>query len=47
MTDVRLNEYDRTEWWDMARRFMPGVTEEEFEVMWAEFQKMKAQKALS
>lgn len=34
--DVRLNELSRDEMWDVARMVKPGITEEEFEVMWVE-----------
>lgn len=42
-----LNEYDKVEWLDIARMFMPDITEAQFDEMWAEFQAKKAQKALS
>jgi hypothetical protein len=39
--EVRLNELDKDEMWDVARVLKPGVTREEFEEMWAEFCEMK------
>lgn len=31
------------EWWDVCRILKPGITWEEFEVKWTEFQALKAQ----
>lgn len=46
MSDIRLDEYDREEWYDVARRLKP-LTREEFDEMWAEFCAMKDAKALN
>lgn len=42
---ARLDEHDKTEWWDVARALKPGITEEEFNTMWEEFRQLKAQHA--
>ena len=42
-----LNEYDKTEWRDAARIFKPDMTDEEFEVLWVDFQAAKVEKCLS
>ena len=39
---TRLDELDRLEWWDVARRVNPGITWAEFLHQWAEFQRLKA-----
>ena len=44
---VRLNEFDKEEWWEIAREVRPAYTREEFERDWVEFLEMKKQKALS
>lgn len=32
--DTKLNELDKEEWWDVARRVRPDLTREEYEAMW-------------
>ena len=43
---VRLDEFDRTEWFDVARALKPGLTEQEYGAMWDEFIALKRQKEL-
>ncbi len=38
---VRLNEFDKSEWWDVARRLRPELIEAEYDAMWEDFQRMK------
>lgn len=38
MTASPLNELDKEEWWDVARRVRPDITREEYDRMWEEFQ---------
>jgi hypothetical protein len=45
--DVRLNELDADEWFDVARRFKPDMTREQFDKDWAEFQEMKRLRSLN
>lgn len=35
--DVRLNEYDKDEWLDIARKFKPDLTDAEYDAMWDRF----------
>lgn len=37
----RLDEFDKVEWFDVARKFRPELTWEEFEAMWRDFVEMK------
>ena len=39
---VRLDEYDRDEWFDICRSLAPGLSREEFDGIWEEFQREKA-----
>jgi hypothetical protein len=39
---MRLDEFDRLEWWDVARRVNPRITWAEFLRQWEEFQRLKA-----
>lgn len=39
--NARLNEYDKLEWRDVARRLRPKWTDEEFDTAWAEFATLK------
>jgi len=39
---TRLDELDKIEWWDVARRLCPAITWEQFELQWIEFQRWKA-----
>jgi hypothetical protein len=41
----RLDEYDKREWFDVMQQFRPSLTEEEFDIMWAEFQAEKRRRA--
>lgn len=34
---THLDEYDRTEWWDVCKKLRPDISEEEFNEMWEEF----------
>ena len=34
---TKLNEYDSTEWFDIAKFLNVDITEEEFDEMWKEF----------
>lgn len=43
-SDVRLDEFDKIEWWDVARRLKPELTWDEYEAMWAENQARKAER---
>lgn len=51
MMDVRLDEFDKEEWWDVMReavRILGGsITRDEFEDYWIEFCAMKQSKSLS
>lgn len=40
---IRLNEYTKTEWWDVYRQFFPNATPEEYDLAWADFCRMKAE----
>lgn len=40
---VRLNEYTKDEWLLVARQLVPGITQEEYDAMWDDFQKRKAE----
>lgn len=42
--DVRLNEYTKTEWWDICRKAVPGLTEEEFDNAWEVAVRIKAER---
>lgn len=42
MSDARLDEFDKDEWWDVCRRLRPDLTREEYDAMWDEFQQAKA-----
>lgn len=37
-----LNEYDKAEWFDVARKLSPGLTEDEYDQMWQRFVQAKA-----
>lgn len=37
-----LNEYDKTEWFDVASKLCPDLTQEEYGAMWDRFQQEKA-----
>lgn len=40
--DARLDELDKQEWRDVAKKVRPDLTDEEFEKMWEEFHREKA-----
>jgi hypothetical protein len=40
--DVRLNELDREEFWDVARKLNPQLSREDFDQQWDHFQQDKA-----
>ena len=40
--DVKLNEFDKNEWFDVYRMFKPDATFDEYEEAWASFQQAKA-----
>ena len=44
--DARLDEFDKEEWRDIARKLHPDWTDEEFNVAWKEFCKMKRRKTM-
>lgn len=44
--EVCLNEFDKEEWFDVARALKPGLPREEYEEMWKRFQADKAARAL-
>lgn len=44
--EVRLNELDKVEWFDVARQFIPDLTQEKFDDMWDEFQELKRKRGM-
>lgn len=38
---VRLDEFDYLEWLDVARKLLPGLTEEKYQEKWEDFQRAK------
>lgn len=44
--DVKLNEFDREEWWDFCRLLNPSMTREEFIERWDDFQEEKRRRAM-
>ena len=44
--NVKLNELDKQEWWDVYRQFRPDATEAEFDTAWNDFQKEKAKRSM-
>jgi hypothetical protein len=40
---ARLDEYDATEWFDICRKLCPALTQEDFDTMWDNFQRRKAE----
>lgn len=38
---VRLDEFDKDEWFDVARRLKPGLSREDYEGMWEDFMAAK------
>lgn len=43
---TRLDEYDKTEWREVARLLKPDWTEEQFEEAWQEFLELKRRKTM-
>lgn len=43
---VKLNEFDKNEWWDVCQRAAPHVTKEQFDQQWDEFCTKKRNKEL-
>lgn len=43
MSDARLDELDKEEWWDVCRRMRPDMTREQYDADWKEFIAMKAE----
>jgi hypothetical protein len=41
---VRLDEFNADEWFDVAKKFKPRLSREEFDRDWAEFQREKAER---
>lgn len=41
MSDARLDELDREEFWDIARRLNPDLSREQYDRDWEEFQALK------
>ncbi len=39
--DAHLDEFDKTEWFDVCRIIKPDLTEEEYTEMWNDFQLRK------
>lgn len=44
--EARLHEFDKEEWWDVARKVRPTLTRAEYERQWAEFVANKARRKL-
>lgn len=44
--EVRLDEFDQDEWWDVCREVRPDITREEFDRMWEDFVAEKERKKL-
>lgn len=40
--DSRLDELNREEWWEVAKRIDPNMTREQFDADWEEFCRLKA-----
>jgi hypothetical protein len=47
VTETRLDEFDREEWWDVARKLRPDWTREQFDAEWDDFQRSKAERQRS
>ncbi|WYW01496.1 hypothetical protein Amme1_00104 [Pseudomonas phage vB_PpuM-Amme-1] len=43
----KLSLMTKDEFWDIAKIAKPGITREEYDVMWDDFQKKKSLKALN
>ena len=39
--NVRLDEYDKQDWFDVCKQLRPGLTWEEYGPLWDEFQRLK------
>jgi hypothetical protein len=42
---ARLDEFDADEWFDVMKRIRPDLTREEFDELWAKFQRDKRKRA--
>lgn len=40
---TRLDEFDKDEWLRVARALKPGLTQADYDEMWARFQREKAE----
>jgi hypothetical protein len=43
--DTNLQQFDKLAWYDVCRRVSPELTLAQFEELWVEFCRLKAQKA--
>lgn len=43
IVEAKLNEFDKAEWFDVARKLKPDLTPEEYDLMWDDFQRAKAE----
>lgn len=43
---VKLDEFDKVEWFDVAKQFLPELTQEKFNVVWDEFQELKRKRGM-
>ncbi len=41
MSESRLDQFDKDEWFDVCRELKPQMTREEFEIKWETFQQLK------
>lgn len=46
MTQPRLDEFDKAEWFDVMKRVRPDLSAAEFDELWAEFQADKRKRAM-
>lgn len=45
-SNVKLNEYDKDEWFSIMKKLNPSLTHEEYETQWDEFQEEKRKRGL-
>jgi hypothetical protein len=43
---VRLDEFDKWEWFDVCRKVYPGLHRDVYEAMWEEFTRQQAQRRM-
>lgn len=43
MTDARLDELDRDEWWQVAHQLRPDLSREDFDQLWGVFAQAKGE----